>query len=353
MRKKHEYDAVQVKNDYENATSPEEQIKLIRYAGTFSKKKTSANGEEKANKDAQLLIVEAAQGHYALSNEVGQVAKEEFYKFFCNYVKSECGKSLRNQLDLKNNAEEKTDMIEEASNHCFTYIFENFNRYDPERAALSTFFINYIKDALDDFQAQDRSYSSKTRLQIDRKIRREINDLIENRKPLELYKIAQKTGCSVDQVKISMERLEAQNTMTHLDAEEVQKAYSEDYKQPEKNYLSKELSEEICEAADLLSELEKQALFLTKGVQQLDHEIVYAKELSIADTAKRLGISEKDVHRYYVSAVKKLRNKLNENKDNVARDEHIIGRHAVTFSKSKEDEEVANIVGAIVEIIDD
>lgn len=325
---------------YETTKSPDDQIKLLRYEGRYAKK----------DKTAQQFIVKAAQKKGILSNEVGKVAAEEFYNFFLGYVQSECCNSLMKQNGFQCGMTDLQDLINEATNNCFLFIFLALDRYDPSKAALTSYFSNHIKDALDDFRSHAMGHSSKTTLQTDRKVKRELNRMQASQESIELFKVSKNTGHTVDQVRRSMERLEANNSITSLDSEEV-KQYSSKFDTPEQATIKRENSKEFCDAANQLSPMEKKAFFLLMGVKQMDDELIDVPAHNISETSQIMGISEKDVNRYHASATKKLRIILGSEKKEEA-EGRILNQHSVVFSESEEDEEVKNVIDTIVEIID-
>lgn len=323
----------------------ENQLKALAYAGQFARNK----------KEAQQIIVYAMQGHDAVSEEVIMQAKEQFYLFFYDYVRQQCQNSLSVELNWKTNKQEEDDLIEDLVQSCFEGIFANIDRYDPQRASLTTFFSPIMRDARDRWRADQKMIAvSKSKMQKDREVKRALNQLENNNKDSELFQLIEMTGLKPGQIILSKLRIEMNNSIVSIDADEMSEIPS-DFLEPERQVLNKERSQEIMDAVHLLSPKEKLAFFYTNGLEEYDGTIQTSEKMSINKAAETLHISEQELHRYQASAIEKLKNQLGktqERKNGPSMEDRILSKNKMIYSRQPEDAEVEDVVDAIIEIIE-
>ena len=340
------FNKIYAKMAYHTADSPEQQLDIIDYAGKFA-------SEDFKNKAAQALIVEAAQGIDALSEEVIKAGLTQMYFFLYKFVKKQCETNFKYEIDGKP-TEEVNSILEDPIQESFENIFKNLYKYTPAKGWITTFCSAYIQEALDECRRKNMNYTSKTVLQTDRVIKKVVNDAEQQNRKLEIYKIAQKTGRSVEQVKISLERITANNSMTHLDSLEAMEV-SSDYSEPEKMYIQNEYQAELINSLGILTEDEKNALFAVIGIEisggRLENSDI---KLKLNKTAEMMGISEKEVHKQYARAIAKLKNEICKNMNlkekKESYEETVLSRHSVIFVNSEDDSDTDNFVHSIIEI---
>lgn len=331
-------------SDWLYSTNTEEnQLKALSYAGRFAKKK----------KEAQEIIIRAVQGHGTVSETVVMEAKQQFYLFFHDYVFQQCQKSLVVELNRKSDSCERLDMIQDLMQSCFEAIFREIGKYNPAKASLTTFFTPIMKDARDIWRGEQKPISiTKSRLQKDREVKRAMISLENENKENELLQIMEKTGLKPSQIILSKARIDMNNSILSLDADDLADIPS-DYVEPEKQILNKEWSREIMDAVHLLSQKEKLALFYTNGIEEYEGELLPSKKTTISKAAEILGISERELHRYQASAIEKLKNRLSEkDRTTISTEDRILSKSRVTYSMQPEDREVEDMVDTIIEIIE-
>lgn len=320
------------------------QMEAIRYATFFARHGIN---------DAKNYIVSIIQHPEACaSTEVHKYAQTSFFLFFRNYVRKSVEAFYEKQLL---SGSDKVERYKDAQMECFTALLNNINGFDNEKGQLTTYFKNHILGALNTYEANRKGRKSKGTLSVDATVERCRQSLLRRGVQPNARLIALETGLSVNQVLVSLKRLEGENTSISADSEggkyAAGKAEQSLFESPEKAYIANEQKSQINEMLEILTDTERAVLLAMTGLEQIGNTFIESEhddDDSLLKISKVLGIQSNDVKRIYNDAVQKLRaaNGIENSRD------RLLSGRSMTFSKDKRDDIVDEYINDFSEIFD-
>jgi len=335
---------------YENG-SEDAQLEAINKAVFYAKRRVF---------DAQHFIIDIIKNPESCASDyVLDKAQTAFYLFFRNYVRTEVEKFYRARASAYANVNEVYETIQEAMIACWEYILKYIDHYDKDIASLTTYYRSIIRDAIINYEATGNGRKSKTSMMTDKIVSKAQTEMKEAGLKPTSRAIALRTGLTVEQVKISMARLLAENTMSRIDADQgiANRKKQEQFILPEERVLMEEQKAELVESFRHLTTLEKRVYELCNGFRIYidNHEIIETNSYSFNEVAKQLNIDVMDVRHLERSAQEKLHNIVAEKMSGTTpkrKTDTLLKNRNITFSKSQEDDDLLTIIDSITNISD-
>ncbi len=320
------------------------QLEAIRYATFYAKNR---------NVEAQNFIVMIIQMKSSVDAKVHELALTAFTLFFRNYVRVQCQKYY-SRMEFPNDYE-RLLRTSEAVEECFVMILEDIYDYDSNKGRLSTFFSNRILGSIATFEAKRRGRASKQTMGIDKKVSKIETELISRGiKPTARRIALEMEDKNVERIFNSVARLEAENTMLSIEADQSKmgicnKVEQARFDKPEEAYLKGETSSELMAVISTLSNLERDILLRMNNMILRNGTIIDAPENEVGDIyaiARDLDMKSGEVKRIYTNVVMRIKNEYNVHNGN---DKLLEGRSMIFASREKDDE-VNSFLNDIVEI---
>jgi len=342
---------------YYGIATEKTQIEAIKYAEFFAKKHVL---------EAQHFIIDAIQNYEkSASEEAMNRTKEAFYMFFRNFVRVKVEQFYKKHAHHYVNIAKMHEDIQDAMSYCWVYIWNDIDKYDYNKAELTTYYRTRIQDAISNFEAKKNFRASKTTMRVDRIVSKAQTALLEQGLKPTVHMISnycKRHGeeLTPEQIKLSSARILAENTMTRIDDENsaTNKRKQSRFETPEERIMSQERVEELIEAFRCLTEIEQKVYELSNGFKILidDHEIIdLDKKCNPNEVAKQLDIDAIEVRRLQFSAGQKLKNavlrKISGTEPEERKDK-LLRNRSLTFSKSQDDDDILTIIDSITSISD-
>lgn len=283
------------------------QIEAIRYATYFAKRNDN---------DAKNFIIDVIQkadkGQFESDpGSVGDVAKYAFWLIFRNYVRVEIKKFYLHQGITEY---ERSKRMGDALQHCFAYIFEHIDDFNPSIAKINTFFSSIvIRGVVLDWEALRKGRPSKQTMRTDKLTANAIEECKEQGINPSTAVIASLINKSYNEVQTSRARMRAENTMSTYDVPNLNNkggyATSETFTPPEQKMLEKENTKELIDNLSTLTDQERELLFMHLGITCNGKELYDAQPLDSTAIEKLTGIDKDTIQRTINMAMKKLKKK--------------------------------------------
>lgn len=364
-------DVDNAKANSENEAAYRKQKNAIKYAEEFARL---------GNNEAKKFIIIIAQGkegtlgEFALATTKRDAFNSVQY-FFGNFVKTQCINKFKATNPIATYDELNED-VNGAVNSAWIEITNDFQSYNPNIAEFSTWARGRILGGIQNYLAEKRGRKSKTTLQTDKHVHNMEEELkSEGILTPSATLIAQRLGISVETVKNSLTRMEAENKALSIESmytNSDQDGYkelnlintmnpiSEDLFSPEKRMAIQEQRQILVNALSLLTEQEKMIVSLYQNIIIDEDGLSSALEenqFSIKEISEMMNLPENKVIHMYSNALKKLKNYIErENSEElgirVKEKDNFLSNRTMTFSKSPEDEDLIQIINSIEDITD-
>lgn len=295
--------------DKANRFLNDDPIESIRYAAYFAKRN---------NNDAKNFIIDIVQksnaGIYPSEpGTIGDIAKTAFWLFFRNYVRTEIEKYY-NKQGLTNT--ERMARTEDALQQCFTYVFENIDKYDPSIARINTFFSSMVmRGPIFEWESLRKGRNSKQTLRTDKMTVNAIKQCEDMGIKPNSAIIASITGKSFNEIQTARIRIKAENTMSTFDAPDLGNSggtiVQTAFETPENKLIEEERTKELINKLDALTDEEKTLFLMTQGINCTGSEFYETDAMSPIDIEEQLGIDRGVVQQIVNRAIKKLKKSYN------------------------------------------